>query len=103
MNLNPLHDRIVVKPDDPEEITKGGILLPDTAQEKSFTGTVVSVGLGRRTELTGDILPMTVQKDDKVLYGKYSGTEINMEGDTLLVMRESDVFAIVEKGESSDV
>lgn len=99
MNLRPLHDRIVVKPDDPEEVTKGGLYLPDTGQEKPNQGTVQEVGIGRRSEQTSELLPMSVEKGDKVLYGKYSGTEIELDGEKLLVMRENDVFAVVEKGE----
>lgn len=102
MNLRPLQDRIVVKPDDPEEVTKGGLYLPDTGQEKPNQGTVKAVGIGRRTEMTGDLLPMSVSEGDTVLYGKYSGAEIEVDGEKLLVMRENDVFAVVEKGEPAD-
>jgi chaperonin GroES len=95
MALRPLHDRILVKPAVAEEMTKGGIIIPDTAKEKPQQGEVIAVGNGKQTE-DGKTLPMEVQVGDKVLYGKYSGTEVSVEGDELLMMREADVFAIVE-------
>jgi len=94
MNLTPLHDRVIVKPSEPEEVTKGGIIIPDTAKEKPQHGVIVAVGNGKITD-EGKVLPLQVKKDDKVLYGKYSGTEINIDGDEHLMMRESDIFAIV--------
>ncbi len=94
MNLTPLHDRVIVKPSEPEEVTKGGIIIPDTAKEKPQHGVIVAVGKGRITD-EGKVLPLQVKKSDKVLYGKYSGTEINIDGDEHLMMRESDIFAIV--------
>ncbi len=95
MALRPLHDRILIKPAAAEEVTKGGIIIPDTAKEKPQQGEVIAVGNGKQTE-DGKVIPMEVQVGDKVLYGKYSGTEVNVAGDELLMMRESDVFAIVE-------
>lgn len=94
MALNPLHDRIIVKPAAAEETTKGGIIIPDTAKEKPMQGTVIAVGQGKQTE-DGKVLPMQLKEGDKVLYGKYAGTEVSVDGEDLLIMRESDVFAII--------
>lgn len=94
MKIKPLADRLVVKPEVAEEKTKGGIILPDTAKEKPVIGTVVAVGPGKKTD-DGKIIPMDVKVGDKVLYGKYSGTEVTIEGEEYLIMRESDLFAIV--------
>lgn len=95
MALRPLHDRILVKPAEAEEVTKGGIIIPDTAKEKPQQGEVVAVGNGKVNE-EGKLIPMELSVGDKVLYGKYSGTEVSVDGDELLMMRESDVFAVVE-------
>lgn len=89
INLQPLADRVLVEPMEAETKTASGIIIPDTAQEKPQQGTVVAVGSGKKDE------PMTVKKGDKVLYGKYSGTEIKHEGKDYLIMRESDIFAIL--------
>jgi|SRR5689334_6117980 len=94
MNLTPLHDRLLVRPAEAEQVTKGGIFLPDTAKEKPQQGEVVAVGTGKLDD-NGKLIPMAVKAGDKVLYGKYSGTEIAVDGEDLLIMRESDVFAIV--------
>jgi chaperonin GroES len=94
MNLTPLHDRVIVKPSEPEEVTKGGIIIPDTAKEKPQQGTIIAVGNGKITD-DGKVQKLEVKKEDKVLYGKYSGTEININGEEYLIMRESDIFAIV--------
>ena len=94
MNLTPLHDRLIVRPAPPAEVTKGGIILPDTAQEKPQQGEVLAIGTGKIDD-NGKTLPMAVKVGDTVLYGKYSGTEINAGGEDVLIMRESDVFAIV--------
>jgi len=96
MNLTPLHDRVVIKPSEPDEVTKGGILIPDTVKEKPFQGIVVAVGKGKITE-EGNHLPLQVKVNDKVLYGKFAGTEINIDGDEYLMMRESDIFAIINE------
>ncbi len=96
MNLKPLSDRIVVRPSQAEEKTKGGIIVPDTAKERPVWGEVIAVGPGRISD-DGKTIPMSVKVGDKVLYGKYSGTEVNIEGEELLIMRESDVFAIIPK------
>ena len=94
MKIKPLADRVVIKPSEAEERTKGGIILPDTAKEKPVIGEIVAVGPGKVTE-DGKKVPMEVKVGDKVLYGKYSGTEVTIEGDQYLIMREADVFAIV--------
>lgn len=93
MTLKPLHDRIIVKPAEAEETTKGGIILPDTAKEKPMQGEIIAAGKGRVEN--GNLIELEVKVGDKVLYGKYSGTEINVDGEELLMMRESDVFAII--------
>lgn len=95
MALKPLHDRILVKPAEPEETTKGGIIIPDTAQEKPMQGTVLATGNGRIND-QGNTVPLQIKDGDKVLYGKFSGQEITVDGEELLIMRESDVFAVVE-------
>ncbi|MFA5087440.1 MAG: co-chaperone GroES [Candidatus Omnitrophota bacterium] len=96
MEIKPLGDRIVVKPLEAEEKTKGGIVLPDTAKEKPQEGKVVAVGKGKILD-SGSVQPMEVKVGDRVLYGKYSGTEVTTkEGDELLIMREEDVFAIIK-------
>ena len=87
--LTPLSDRVVIEAGAAEEKTSGGIIIPDTAKEKPQKGTVVAVGTGKKDE------PMTVKVGDSILYGKYSGTEINFDGKDLLIMRESDIYAIV--------
>ena len=92
MKVKPLSDRIVVKPAPAEEKTASGIILPDTAQEKPQIGTIMAVGPGKTSD-TGDLVKMSLKKGDKVLYGKYSGTEIAVDGDDVLIMRESDILA----------
>jgi chaperonin GroES len=94
MKMKPLADRVVIKPSPADEKTKGGIILPDTAKEKPVVGEVVAAGPGRRAD-DGKLVPMEVKVGDKVLYGKYSGTEVTIEGEELLLMRESDIFAIM--------
>ncbi|ULQ54448.1 co-chaperone GroES [Flavihumibacter fluvii] len=89
LNITPLHDRVVVKPAPAEEKTAGGIIIPDTAKEKPQRGTVVAAGLGKKDE------PLVVKVGDTVLYGKYAGTELQLEGGDFLIMRESDILAIV--------
>lgn len=95
MNLTPLYDRVIVKSQAPEEVTKGGIIIPDTAKEKPMQGTIVATGNGKLTE-EGKITPLQVKVGDNVIYGKYSGTEITIEGEEYLMMRESDIFAIIK-------
>ena len=94
MNIKPLSDRVVVKAQDAEEKTASGIILPDTAQEKPQIGKIVAIGPGKVSD-GGGLVKMTVKKGDKVLYGKYSGTEISHNGDDLLIMRESDILAVL--------
>ena len=89
LSIKPIADRVVVKPAAAEETTKGGLIIPDTAKEKPQKGEIVAVGNGKKDE------PMTVKVGDTVLYGKYAGTELSIEGDDYLIMRESDIFAIV--------
>lgn len=95
MNLSPLHDRVIIKPSQPEEVTKGGIIIPDTAKEKPMQGEVIAVGPGKMTE-DGKLIPLTVKVGDKVLYGKYSGTEVEINGEQFLIMREADILAIIK-------
>ncbi|MEI7811305.1 MAG: co-chaperone GroES [Ignavibacteria bacterium] len=92
--IQPLGDRVIVQPAKAEEKTKGGIILPDTAKEKPVEGIVIAVGAGKAAE-DGKVTALTVKAGDKVLYGKYSGTEINVDGDEYLIMRESDIFGII--------
>jgi chaperonin GroES len=94
MQVKPLHDRILVKRLGEEEKTKGGIIIPDTAKEKPAQGEVVATGTGRRTD-DGKVVALEVKKGDKILFGKYSGTEIKIEGEELLIMREDDVLGIM--------
>ena len=94
MQVKPLHDRILVKRLGEEEKTKGGIIIPDTAKEKPAQGEVVAVGSGRRAD-DGKVFALEVKKGDKILFGKYSGTEIKVEGDDFLIMREEDVLGII--------
>jgi len=89
VKVTPLHDRVVVKPAEKAEKTAGGIIIPDTAQDKPQQGEVVAVGSGRKDE------PMTVKVGDVVLFGKYGGTEIELDGHKLLLLKESDIFAII--------
>ena len=94
MKFRPLHDRIVVRRIDAEEKTTGGIIIPDTAKEKPSQGEVIAVGPGGRDE-AGKLIPIDVKVGDKVLFGKWSGTEVVLEGDELLIMKESDVMGVL--------
>jgi chaperonin GroES len=93
--IRPLHDRVIVKREDDERKSPGGIVIPDTATEKPMKGRVLAVGKGKILE-SGEIRPLDVKIGDKVLFGKYSGTEVKMDGDDVLVMREEDIMAIIE-------
>ena len=95
-NFKPLGDRVIVQPEQAEQATKSGIVLPDTAQEKPQTGIVVSVGPGRVTE-EGKTLPVNVKEKDVVIYAKYGGTEIKIDGEDYLLMREDDVLGVIVK------
>jgi chaperonin GroES len=94
MKVKPLADRVIIKPAPAEEKSKGGIILPDTAKEKPVIGEIVAVGPGKVTD-DGKKVVMELKVGDKVLYGKYSGTEVTIDGDNYLIMREADIFAIV--------
>ena len=94
MNVKPLADRIIIKAAEAEEMTKGGIILPDTAKEKPQQGEVLAVGPGKVSD-SGNIVKVTLKSGDKVLYGKYSGTEITVDGEDVLIMRESDILAVL--------
>ena len=96
MKFRPLHDRVVVKRVEQEEKTKGGIIIPDTAKEKPQEGEVIAVGPGGRNE-EGEIVPLDVKAGDRVLFGKWSGTEVKIDGEELLIMKESDLLGIIEK------
>ena len=100
MNFRPLHDRVVVRRIEAEEKTKGGIIIPDTAKEKPQEGEIVAVGPGARDE-NGKVSPLDVKAGDRVLFGKWSGTEVRIDGQDLLIMKESDIMGIVEGGEAS--
>ena len=95
MKFRPLHDRVVVKRIDAEEKSKGGIIIPDTAKEKPPEGEVIAAGPGGRDE-SGKLIPLDVKAGDRILFGKWSGTEIKLDGEDLLIMKESDVMGIVE-------
>jgi chaperonin GroES len=95
MGFRPLHDRVVVRRLDSEEKTKGGIIIPDTAKEKPSEGVIVSVGPGARDE-QGKINALDVKAGDRILFGKWSGTEVKLNGEDLLIMKESDIMGIVE-------
>jgi chaperonin GroES len=96
MNLRPLHDRVIVKRLEEDRKSPGGIVIPDTAAEKPVQGEVVEVGKGKILE-DGQIRALDVKKGDRILFGKYSGTEVKVEGQDLLVMREEDILAVIEK------
>ena len=95
MKFRPLHDRVVVRRIDAEEKTKGGIIIPDTAKEKPQEGEVIAVGPGARDE-TGKVQPLDVKPGNRVLFGKWSGTEVRIDGEDLLIMKESDIMGVVE-------
>ena len=95
MNIRPLHDRVLVKRIDDDEKTAGGIIIPDTAKEKPMEGKVMAVGPGSRDE-AGKLVPLDVKKGDKILFGKWSGTEVKLNGDELLIMKESDIMGVIQ-------
>ena len=96
MKFRPLHDRVLVRRVAQEEKTSGGIIIPDTAKEKPMEGEVVAVGDGARTE-DGKIQPMAVKAGDRILFGKWSGTEVRIDGEDLLIMKESDIMGVIEQ------
>ena len=95
MKFKPLHDRVVVERAESDSKTKGGIIIPDTAKEKPMEGNVISVGPGARDE-NGKLQPLDVKKGDRILFGKWSGTEVKLDGKDLLIMKESDIMGIIE-------
>ncbi len=95
MKFRPLHDRVLVERVEQEEKTKGGIIIPDTAQEKPMEGKVLAVGAGQKNE-DGKVTPLDVKKGDKILFGKWSGSEVKVDGKDLLIMKESDILGIVQ-------
>jgi chaperonin GroES len=97
MGFRPLHDRVVVRRVEAEEKTAGGIIIPDTAKEKPMEGEVVAVGPGARGE-DGKIQPLDVKSGDRVLFGKWSGTEVKLDGEDLIIMKESDIMGMIEPG-----
>ena len=97
MKFRPLHDRVVIRRVEEEQKTKGGLIIPDTAKEKPMQGEVLAVGPGARNE-KGDLAPMGVQAGDRVLFGKWSGTEVKLDGDDLLITKESDLMGVLEAG-----
>ncbi len=101
MQFRPLHDRVVVRRLEEDEKTAGGIIIPDTAKEKPMQGEVVAVGPGGRDEKTGQLNALDVTPGDRVLFGKWSGTEVKIDGEELLIMRESDIMGVLEDAKSS--
>ena len=95
MNIRPLHDRVLVRRVEEEQKTAGGIIIPDTAKEKPMQGEVISAGAGARGE-DGKVQPLDVKAGDRILFGKWSGTEVKVDGEELLIMRESDIMGIIE-------
>jgi chaperonin GroES len=95
MHFRPLHDRVVVRRIDAEEKTTGGIIIPDTAKEKPQEGEIVAAGPGARNE-KGELVPLDVKAGDRILFGKWSGTEVKIDGEELLIMKESDILGVVE-------
>ncbi|NOZ32449.1 MAG: co-chaperone GroES [Alphaproteobacteria bacterium] len=95
MNFRPLHDRVVVRRVDSDDKSSGGIIIPDTAKEKPSEGEIISAGPGARDE-SGKIVPLDVKAGDRVLFGKWSGTEVKIDGEDLLIMKESDVMGVIE-------
>ena len=100
MSFRPLHDRVLVRRIDADEKTAGGIIIPDTAKEKPQRGEVIAVGAGTRTE-EGRLTPLDVKVGDEVLFGKWSGTEVKIDGEDLLIMKESDILGVVEATKSA--
>ena len=96
MKFRPLHDRVVIKRVEEDTKTSGGIIIPDTAQEKPQQGEVIAVGPGARDE-SGKLVPLDIKKGDRVLFGKWSGTEVKLDGKELLIMKESDVMGVIER------
>ena len=100
MKFRPLHDRVVVRRVESEAKSAGGIIIPDTAKEKPQEGEIIAVGPGARDE-TGKLIPLDVKNGDRILFGKWSGTEVKIDGEDLLIMKESDVMGVVEQGKAA--
>jgi chaperonin GroES len=100
MKFTPLHDRVLVRRIEGDEKTKGGLIIPDTAKEKPSEGEIIAVGEGARKD-SGELIPMGVKAGDRVLFGKWSGTEVKVAGEDLLIMKESDVLGIIEGGSAA--
>lgn len=100
MRIRPLHDRVVIKVLESEQKTKGGIIIPDTAKEKPMEGEVVAVGSGLRNE-DGKVIALDVQKGDRILFGKWAGTEVKIDGEEYLIMKESDIMGVIEGASQS--
>ena len=100
MKFRPLHDRVVVKRVDEDTKTKGGIIIPETAQEKPMQGKIIAVGPGARDE-SGKLVPLDVKKGDTVLFGKWSGNEVKIDGEELLIMKESDIMGVIEGSQTA--
>lgn len=96
MNLKPLSDRVVVRRVDSESVTKGGIFIPDAAAEKADQGTVLAVGPGARNKVTGEITPLDVAINDKVLFGKFAGQTVKVDGEEVLILKEDDILAVIQ-------
>ena len=96
MQFTPLHDRVLIRRIEGEEKTQGGLIVPDTAKEKPSKGQVISVGEGARTE-AGELIPMAVKAGDRIVFGKWSGSEVRIEGEDLLIMKESDILGIIQR------
>ncbi len=96
MQVKPLADRVIVKPLEEVEVKKGGIIIPDTAKEKPMEGEIIEIGSGRLND-DGKKMPLEVKKGDRVLYGKYSGTEVSIDGEEYLIMREADILAVINR------
>ena len=100
MNFKPLHDRVVVKRIESDTKTAGGLIIPDSAKEKPQEGEVIAVGEGARKD-SGELIPMSVKAGDRILFGKWSGTEVKIDGEDLLIMKESDILGVIEGGAKS--
>ena len=100
MHFRPLHDRVVVRRIEAEERTPGGVIIPDTAKEKPQQGEIVAAGPGGRNE-KGELVPLDVKAGDRILFGKWSGTEVKLDGEDLLIMKESDILGVIEKAQSA--
>ncbi len=101
MKLTPLHDRVLVKREEQDTKSAGGIIIPDTVQEKPMEGKVIAVGSGAKNEETGKVTPLDVKAGDKILFGKWSGTEVTIDGDELIIMKESDIMGIIVAGKAA--